>query len=417
MTFSDIIYLPLWFFGLLLLEGFFSGSEIALIAADQKKMQQMASEGHKGAAMALKLLGRPGWFFSTILLGTNLAMAANTVLTTAWIVEHWRYGAEWLAVFFMPPFVLICGEIIPKTIFQQKAQQLAPRVAYGIMAMSYMFYPLIWGFARLSHTLTNISEKRQQPFVTREELKLTLRMDEDEIELDKAERRLIRRMFSFAETAVDRVMIPLVKVSAVPEDMLAADAVSRFRETGYGRLPVYRKRIDNIVGILNAFDLVGPVDEYLPISSLMREPYYVPETKPVDDLLVDMQRGGRTIAIVVDEYGGAIGMVTVEDILEEIMGEIADEFDRDVPLFTRLGANHYLIKGRMEVIQANEQLQLGIPKGDYETVAGFILKQLGHIPRPGYSFWYKDLQFFIRKADPRVIEEVEVTVKRKGIKK
>ncbi len=414
MTLSPILYPLLWFLGLLLLEGFFSGSEIALVAADQKKMQQLALDGHKGAGMALKLLEKPNWFFSTILLGTNLAVSANVVLTTAWIVEQWRFGGEWLAVFFMPPFILVFGEVIPKTIFQQNAQRLAPKVAYGIMATSYLFYPLVWIFARFSHMLTNISEKKQQPFVTREELELTLRMDEDEIELDKAERRLIRKMFSFTETSVSRVMIPLVKVSAVPEDMPVALAISKFQETGYGRLPVYHNRIDNIVGILNALDLIGEVDEDLPVERFMREPYYIPETKPVDELLVDLQKLGKTIAIVVDEYGGTIGIVTVEDLLEEIMGEIADEFDKEIPPFTRLGINHYLIKGRMEVTQANEQLQLGIPKGDYETIAGFILKQLGFIPKDGYAFFYNHLRILIRKTNARVIKEVEVTVKRKG---
>lgn len=416
MTFSNIVYPLSWFLGLLLLEGFFSGSEIALIAADQKKMQQMASDGHKGAAIALRLLGKPTWFFSTILLGTNLAVAANTVLTTAWIVDQWRYGGEWLTAFFMPPFVLVLGEMIPKTIFQQKAQQLAPKAAYGIMITSYIFYPFVWIFAHFSNMLTNISEKREQPFVTREELKLTLRMDEDEIELDKAERRLIRKMFSFMETTVSRVMIPLVKVSALPEDTLVTDAVRKFRETGYGRLPVYRRRIDSMVGILNAFDLIGEVDQNAPVSKFMREPYYVPETKPVDELLVDLQREGKTIAVVVDEYGGTIGVVTVEDLLEEVMGEIADEFDKEAPRFTRLGIGHYLIKGRMEVSQANEHLQLGIPGGEYETVAGFILKELGFIPKEGDTFSYKDLQFLIRKAEARVIEEVEVMVRQKGQK-
>jgi CBS domain containing-hemolysin-like protein len=341
-------------------------------------------------------------------------MAANTVLTTAWMVEQWRYGSEWLAVLLMPPFILIFGEIIPKTIFQQKAQHLAPKAAYGITAASYILYPLVWIFARFSHLLTNISERREQPFVTREELKLTLRMDEDELELDRAERQLIRRMFSFMETDVSRVMIPLVKVSALPDGAPVADAVLKFRETGYGRLPVYRRRIDNIVGILNAFDLIGVADEGLPVSRFMYKPYYVPETKPVDELLLDLQKEGKTIAIVVDEYGGTIGMVTVEDILEEVMGEIADEFDKEAAPFTRLGPNHYLIKGRMEVSQANEQLHLEIPEGDYETIAGFILKELGLIPKQGHIFSYRHLQFIIRKAEARAIEEVEVIVKRKG---
>ncbi|HEC99709.1 MAG TPA: HlyC/CorC family transporter [Proteobacteria bacterium] len=416
MTVSDMVYPLSWFIGLLFLEAFFSGSEIALVAADRKKLQQMASDGHKGATAALKLLGRPTWLFSTTLLGTNLAVATNTVLTTAWMVEQWRYGSEWLAVLLMPLFVLIFGEIIPKTIFQQKAQQLAPKAAYGITAASYILYPLVWIFARFSHLLTNISERREQPFVTREELKLTLRMDEDEIELDKAEKRLIRKMFSFMETDVSRVMIPLVKVSALPDGAPVADAVRKFRETGYGRLPVYHKRIDNMVGILNAFDLIGVADESLPVSSFMYKPYYVPETKPVDELLLDLQKEGKTIAIVVNEYGGTIGMVTVEDILEEVMGEIADEFDKEAAPFTRLGPNHYLIKGRMEVSQANEQLHLGIPEGDYETIAGFILKELGFIPKQGHIFSYRHLQFIIRKAEARAIEETEVIVKQKGQK-
>ncbi len=417
MTLNDIAYPLASFVGLLLMEGLFSGSEIALVAADRKELHQLASEGHKGAASALKLLNNPNWFFSVTLLATSLTISANTVLTTAWILDQWACWGEWIAVLLIPPFVLIFGEIIPKTVFQQRAQYFAPRVAYVIVAATFVLYPLAWILARLSQALTSVSEKKQPPFVTREELKLILRMDMDEVELDTSERRLIRKMFSFAETTVSRVMIPLIKVSAVPEDASLTDAVAKFRQTGYGRLPVYRKRIDDMVGILHSFDLIGEIDQTQPVGRLMRAAHYVPETKPVAQLLVEMQGEGKTIGVVVDEYGGTIGIVTVEDLLEEVMGEMADEFDNEAPLFATLGTNHYLVKGRMEISQINEQLPLGIPRGEYETIAGFILKELGFIPQEGYAFSYGQMQFVIRKCDIRAIEEVEIIVKRKGHKK
>lgn len=377
----------------------------------------MAAEGHKGSALALTLLNKPTWFFSITLLGTNLAIAANTILTTAWIIGEWKYGGEWLSALLMPPFILILGEIIPKMVFQQHAQRLAPKLAYGIVTASYVFFPAVWIFSYFSRGLTGNPQKSQPNFVTREELKLILRMDEEEVELDKAERKLIRKMFSFTETIVSRVMIPLIKVSALPEETLLRDAVITFQRSGYGRLPIYRKRVDKIIGILNAFDLIGDVDENQPVSNIMRSPCYVPETKPVAKLLVDMQKEGETMAVVVDEYGGAIGIVTVEDLLEEIMGEMADEFDQEMPPFAKLGPRRFLLKGRMEISHINEQLRLELPKGDYETVAGFILKELGFIPKEGFTFSYGNLQFFIRKADPRTIEEIEITIKRKGQKK
>lgn len=218
---------------------------------------------------------------------------------------------------------------------------------------------------------------------------------------------MIHKIIDFGETTVDEAMIPLIEVVALPAGATVAEAVASVSEHHFSRIPVYEERIDQIVGIVHAFDLLS-ADPQASLGSLMRPAYYVPETKLVDDLLQEMQRRQVQMAIVVDEYGGVVGIVTVEDLLEEIVGEIEDEYDEEPPPFRRLPDGSYMVDARMEVDLFNEELGLKLPEGEYETLGGFLLSLFQKIPDPGEEIRYRSIRFLVTESDKRSIVKVRV---------
>lgn len=218
---------------------------------------------------------------------------------------------------------------------------------------------------------------------------------------------MIHKIIDFGETTVQEVMVPLIEVAALPSEATVAEAVAMVNEHHFARIPVYEERIDQIVGIVHAFDLLS-ADPAAPLRPLIRTAYYVPETKLVDDLLQEMQRRRLQMAIVVDEYGGVVGIVTVEDLLEEIVGEIEDEYDEEPPPLRRLADGSYIIDARMDVDRLNEELGIKLPEGEYETLGGFLLAILQKIPDTGEEVRYGGMHFLITESDTRSILKVRM---------
>jgi putative hemolysin len=409
MTYGFLIF----FIPLLLLEGFFAASEIALISANRRRLHHRSAEGHRGARLALKLMAKPEYLLATTLLGAYMAAAANTIMVTAFLLKMLGRSGMVPALIVLPPVILILGEIIPKSIGRQQANLLAERLAPALWTASWVIYPITLVFASLSRMvlyLTGAPKTGHLPFITREDLSLVVTKSGPEVELKGKERLFIHRILQFSLRTVKEVMMPLIRVTAIPDTMTVAQALEEFRTTRFSRLPVYHRRIDNITGVLHDFDLLGETVSERPIKPLIRPVTYVPELKKIDRLLTEMQRQGIHLAAVVDEYGGATGIVTIEDLLEEIVGEITDEFDQDVAPFKKLGEGHYLISARMEIKALNETLHLDLPAGDYETLAGFLISQLGDLPRGGEHWRYRNLKFTVRQAEPRAVKEVELFV-------
>ncbi len=398
---------------LILLEGFFAASEIALVSANRRRLQSLAEEGHRGARIALKLLAKPEYFLATTLVGAYMAAMANTVLVTALLLQKWGASGEVAAMLLLPPLLLILGEITPKSIGRQQATALVLRLGPVLYVVSWLFYPFTFIFALVSRSvlfLTGARRTSRLPFITREDLRLVVQKSGPEVDLEKQERLIIQRILHFSLRTVKEVMVPLVRVAAVPDTLTVGQALEEFRSAPFARFPVYHHRIDNLIGVLHSFDLLGEDHLSKPIKPYIRPLPYVPEIKKIDRLLTEMQRSGTHLAGVVDEYGGAVGIVTLEDLLEEIVGEIADEFDQEVTPYKKLGERHYLINARMEIGALNEALHLDLPPGDYETLAGFLISQLGDLPRPGEQIKYKNLRFIVRQAESRTLKEVEVFV-------
>ncbi len=408
-----IVAILMVFLPLLALEGFFAVSEISLISANYRRLKHRAEEGHRGARMALWLLDRPERMVATCLVGSNLAETSNTILVTALLIQWLGNWGELAAMLLLPPLILLFAEVTPKSIGRQYPTRLSQGLAPILWVITWVIYPVTFIFATISRFvlwMTGAPKTSEIPFITREDLSLVVKKSGPEVDLETTERQIINRILRFSLRTVKEAMVPLVRVAAIPNTATVAQALEEFRATRFSRLPVYHRRIDNLVGVLHDFDLLGEEAFSQSIKPFVRPVHYVPDSKKIDQLLPEMQRRGLHLAVVVDEYGGTVGLVTIEDLLEEIVGEIDDEFDQAVTPYRKLGEGHYLINARLEVEALNEALHLDLPPGDYDTLAGFIISELGNLPRAGEQVHWRNLRFVVRLAEARSVKEVELFV-------
>ena len=411
-----MLELLLWMFVILICifcEGFFSGTETAMVSVDRARIKALAEQGSKKHTLVEAVLHTPEKFFSTTLLGTNIFEVLSNAIATLLIINYLGEQYKYATILIMTPFILILGEIVPKTVYRYHAEQITPYLVYPLKVISIIFYPFVvvltW-LTRLFMMLFGVGSARLRPHATREDLENYLDMWNIDSGLRTAEKKIVERIFDFSETEVEDIMIPLVNVEALEVQDHIDKAISLAQKTGYSRIPVFSEEAYNIIGIVHAFDLLTARQKTLTLKDIMRPAPYVPNTAPVDELLKHLRTEGNSIAIVVDEYGGTIGIVTIEDILEEIVGEIYDEYDKEEHFFVKIGHNKYLVNARMEIDELNDHLKLQLPKNDYETVAGFLLKYMERIPRIGESFQFANLKFIITEADKRSIKKVSVTI-------
>lgn len=392
-----------------LLEAFFSGSELALVSVDKVSVRARRDEGSRTAALLARFLDEPERILTTTLVGTNLCVVSASTLVALLLERFAHRTEEWLTVLVLAPLVLVFGEVVPKSLARRHSDRLAPIVIHPIWAMSLALFPLTAAVRAMSFAVFRLlgQEKQAGSSVTREELRLLMEHRASHEILDP-EREMVRRIFDFPELKVEDVMRPLINVVAVEQDESLAAAAARFRESGFSRLPVYHERVDDIVGVVHALDLVYEEDLSRPVRTLCRQVTYVPPSQKVDRLLQELQNQRRGLAIVVDEYGGAAGLVTVEDILEEIVGEIEDEHDTPDLDIKRRGEREWLISARVEVDRLNLQVGPVVPEGDYETVAGFLLHRLARIPKVGDRVETESATLTVVAATSRVVETVQL---------
>ncbi|MDO8722416.1 MAG: hemolysin family protein [Syntrophales bacterium] len=408
----------------LFLEGLFSGGEIALVSSDINKIRQKARSGSRSAALAIKLLERPDWFFSTALTGTNIcAVVSTTVATALFISIFGTVKGELISVLVMVPTVLIMAEMIPKSICQQHPESMAARLCWFIWAASWVLFPAVYLISRISRGTVRIftGEKdiTPSPYITREGLKAVLADRGPRSDILSREKEMVKRIFDFTEVTAGKIMVPLSTMTALPVTATLREASLLAAKKKYLRIPVYRDQMFNIIGVLHYFDLLKtlqghdksqtPLPEEDTIASCIRPAVFcVPETKLAKELLVELQGRGERMAVVVDEYGGAVGIVTIEDILEEIVGEIDDEYGEK--LYKKIGAGRYLFNAQIGVEHIKRLMPLDIPKGDYETLGGFLLYKMGKIPKSKETFRYGDTLFVIEDADMKAIREVLIVL-------
>ena len=393
----------------ILMEAFFSGSEIGMIAINRIKMKQEADEGSSSAAIVLNLLNMPEKLFATTSLGTNLAVVSSTSIFTAYMVTHMGEQGELLAMLILSPIILFAGEIVPKMILQNRADTIMPILVRPLNLSLRILLPIINFFTGISGFITKkiirVSDDNDKSF-SRDQILQVLSLDSQTIELDAIERTMIHKIFNFGEITVEQCMVPLVQLTAIPDDSTLEEAHQLAVETGYSRFPIFHERMHNIIGILNTFDLLNQPTDDSSISHLVRPAHYVPPSKKIDDLLNELQQRGLHMAVVVDEYGGCTGLTTVEDLLEEIVGEIEDEYDKPEQQFKPYTGGGYLIDGAMEIDAINETIRLNLPTGNYETLAGLLLNRLETIPQPGEQVIVNDIRLTVKETSRRKIQSV-----------
>jgi putative hemolysin len=402
---------------LLLIEGFFSGSEIALISSDKLLLHAEAKKGSSGAKLALQLANHPERILSTTLLMTSLCVIGISALIELWLLQKSQEHSPLLGIAITSPLIVIFGELIPKTLFQSRAQKIAPWVALPVWIAYFVLYPITRLLGAYTSRVSRIVAPIEDLLGTRkrsvrDELRSLLSWSRKETELKTSERRMIKRIFDFRDTEAKHSLIPLVRVEAIESDATIREALERFRKHRHSRMPVYSERIDNIIGVLEVSDLFHVTDIDQPIRGHVGAAHYAAESQSLEDLIRDMTREDTELAVVVDEYGGAIGILTLEDIIEEIVGEIEDEYDTRTAPVQSIGESSWLVPARTEITLIQESIPIQLPEGEYETLGGFLLQQFGRIPEAGDELYFSTNQgqfkFLIRKATPRHIDSVRV---------
>jgi len=404
-----------------ILEALYSGGEIALISSDINKIRFFAGRGSFSARQALKLMERPEWFISTTIIGTNLAIITSSTLATGLFISFFGpvHGEQISLLIVFPTLFFM---ILYRSIFQHHAETMAMKIAVFIRVSSVIFYPAAFIISVISKWTVRFLTGRKvsdASYITKDGLKYILGAKTQGSDILKTEREMVNRVFDFSEITVDEIMIPISALTALSTATKIDDAALIVAGKKYLRIPVYQDQIFNIVGILHYFDLLkalykqkektssAEADETIE-ALLQTEVLYVPETKNAKDLLVEMQKRNEHMAVVVDEYGGAVGIVTIEDIGEEIIGNIDDEYTVGEKLYKKMAPNKYLINGRMGIDDLDQLLSTKLPKGNYETLGGFLMHKLGKVPQRKEKVDYGGIKFIIENADQKSIKEVLV---------
>jgi putative hemolysin len=410
-----LLWLPLV---CLLLTMFFSAAEMAFIAANRLRLRHLAEEGSGTAARYLEAFRRPERPLSTAMMGVTIAhIVASSVATWVLLPVLGRL-APLVVTAVLTPVMLVFGEIIPKAVAREWATWLILRIYRPLTWASFLLAPLVavaHGTVTWVLRLFGARQETMRQFVSREELKALLQLEPGEADVTSQEAEMIDKIFDLGDTTVREVMVPLVDTVMLVETATPREAVALVQARGFSRLPIYRERETNVVGVVTAMDILSRGGEAATVAELMRQPYYVPETKRLDDLLREMQRGRIQMSVVVDEYGGATGIVTLEDILEQIVGEIQDEHDRTPASVERLRDGSYWVAARTHIDELNEALDWNLPKQDYETVAGLVLATLGRIPRTGEEFQVPGYAITVLEADARRVIAVKIAAARAAV--
>ncbi len=401
----------------LLVTALFSAAEMSFIAANRLRLRHLAEAGNRNAARYLESFKQPERLLSTAMMGVTIAhITASSVATWALVPEVGE-AAALVATVVLTPLMLVFGEVIPKAVAREWATALILRLFPLIELASRILAPLSWSAnALVGGVLAVFGHRRTttRAFVSREELKLLLQMEPEEAAVTSSEAEMIDKIFDLGETTVREVMVPMVDVAALPETATPEDCVGLIIERGFSRIPIYADQIFNVVGVVTAMDLLRHGATARDVRALMRPATYVPETKRIDDLLRELQKARVQLAVVVDEYGAAVGIVTVEDIVEQIVGEIRDEHDRTPDTVERLPDGSYRVAGRANLDELNEALDWELPKGDFETVAGLVLATVHRLPLVGEVLHVGPYTITVLEADERRVLTVRITPPARG---
>lgn len=407
---SDIVLL----FILIIISGAFSGAEIALTSLSPAKIKTMKNDRRVGARAVYKLKQNPESLLITILIGNNLVNILTTVIATIWGMRVFGSNALGIVTGVLTFIILIFGEITPKTYAQKHADGFARMMANPLLWLTYILYPIIWLLEKLIHGLMWImNAKSPIKTMTEEELLAMVDIGTKEGVIEEHEQELIENVLEFTDTVVEEIMTIKADIESLNIKTSIHDAGLFFTTHSHSRIPVYRNNMDNIVGILTVHDILKITHAEKPIEQLSDFHYLphivVPKTKAIAKLFREFQKRRQHIAIVVDERGHTIGLVSMEDILEEIVGDIVDESDREEAHITQIGKNEWIATGDATIEEVNEIIGIELDYPEHQTVSLLILEKLHEFPNLGEKIKYENLEFQVKKMSKKKIEEVLIT--------
>jgi CBS domain containing-hemolysin-like protein len=389
---------------MLLLSGFFSSSETALFSISQVKTKQISKGVRATDKLIKQMKDNPHRLLSTILIGNNLVNVGAASMATAITFNMFPSNAVALATGIMTFLILVFGEILPKTIAIRNNLMIARFVIYPIYWMSVLFFPVI----KLLDFIPLLTGKvKSRPTVTEEELITIVEVVEEEGQIKEEEKELIRNIFEFDDTSTSEIMTPRSDMFVI--DINQKLSLKKIIKSGFTRIPVIDGNVDNVVGILNIKDLFTYLltnKKNPKIYEIMRKPYFVPENKKLDSLLHQFKSRKDHMAVVVDEHGGVSGLVTLEDVLEEIVGEISDETDKVEPHVLKVKSNEWIVLGKSHIDEVNKKVRMNIPETkEYDTFSGYVLDEIGRIPQEKEEFVIGQYNITVKEMDGNRIKE------------
>ena len=419
---------------LILLNAFFAASEVAIVTIGKARLKRLIEEEVKVARTVERLAEDSSRFLATMRVGVTLvrfSAVATAVITLTDPLQKWiaQVPIEFIAQASLPLavfsvvitlafFMLSLGELLPKTLALQRAEPIALAAAYPIDLFATIVSPVVKVLIAISSAAVHLFGSQPQgriPFITEEEIKTMVDAGEETGIIEEDEKEMIYSIFELGETMAREVMVPRIDIVAVESKTPVQQALDLILEKGHSRIPVYEETIDNIIGLLYAKDLLGQLrdgDATVALRDILRPAYFIPETKKADELLQDLQQRKVHIAIVVDEYGGTAGLVTIEDLVEEIVGEIQDEYDAEEPFIEVVSDDEFIFNARVDLDDVNKLMNVELPSERCDTLGGFIYSQLGKVPKVGDEILFDGIKIAVLSVVGRRIKKVKVTRER-----
>lgn len=399
--------------GLLVLAvALFGAAEVSITRVNRVRAYRFAEEKKRGAASLVKIAENPAPYLNVVLLLVLLSTIGGTTIATSLAVRVFGGSGEIIATFALTLLLFVFAEVTPKTFAIQQTDRVALALAPLIAWLGRLVGPVANGLVKIANAVMPGKGLPQGPFITENEIRALGEVASDEGEIEEGEKELIHSIFEFGDTIVREVMVPRPDITAIERDKTLRDVQALVLQHGYSRIPVYGNDLDDVIGVVYAKDVLKALHQGkndMPLGDVVRKAHFVPEQKRVAEMLREMQLEKFHIALVTDEYGSVAGLVTLEDLLEELVGEITDEYDREEPEVVEVGDGVFRVDGKVAIDEVNELLDVELPDEEWDTVGGLMLGLLGSIPDEGQEVTYQNLSFKAERVQGRRISKVLIT--------
>ena len=398
----------------LVLSALFSASETALMSLSKIRVKQMIENREKGANRINKLLSDPSRLLSAILIGNNVVNIGASSLMTSLAIDAFGNTGVGVATGIMTLLILVFGEITPKSLAAKNSEKISVRLSGFIEFVTNLLTPISFVLNIITDFLVKLlggEVDKKKPFITQEELKTIVNVSYKEGVLEGEEKDMIYNVFDFSDSQVNDVMVPRTEIVAIDVDLPYEEIIKIINKEQYSRIPVYKNTIDNIIGILYVKDLLfldvnkeSPFD----LRKYIRQPYFTPEYKSIKELFKEMRTNRNHMVVIIDEYGGTEGIVTIEDVVEEIVGDIEDEYDKKIKEIEVIKEDEYLVNGNVRIDTINELIGTHIESKDFDTIAGFVIGIIDRLPEAGEEIEYENIRFIIENIDRNRIKKIRI---------